>query len=162
MIAITFMIGTKYYCNLQDQIWLQWWSQLGPNMIATSISNRTIYYCNLFQSGLNMIAISKFVLKSRDYDFWTNLAKTNFRSLQSYLVQFGKIAIIYGPIRYWHCKHIWPLGNEDCIHIRSSFWLSLQSYLVLFVGKIAIIFGPNDNHYCNFMWSSPIDRLLDF
>ena len=55
------------------------------------------------------------------------------------------IAIIFGP-----------LSNEDCIHIRSSFWSSLQSYLVLFVGKIAIIFGPHDKNYCNYMWSSPI------
>ena len=33
----------------------------------------------LVKKGLNMLAISKIVLESRDYDFWTNLAKTNFR-----------------------------------------------------------------------------------
>ena len=81
------MMGTKYDCNLKKQkgpntnaIFIKG----GPNkfMIAMSISNGTIYHCNLFRLGLDMIAISKFVLESRDYDFWTNLVKTNFRSLQ--------------------------------------------------------------------------------
>ena len=71
-----------------------------------------------------MIAMSKLVLESRDYDFWTNLRKTKFRSLQSYLkkiaiiyrlyniVQFGfEITLILGP--QWtphfdhHCNHSW-------------------------------------------------------
>ena len=53
--------------------------RMEPNMIAISVLNRTIYDCNIFQNGPNMIAMSKFVLESRDYDFWVNLVKTNIR-----------------------------------------------------------------------------------
>ena len=63
-------------------------------MIAMSVTNRTIYDCNLFQKGPYMIAMSKIVRESRDYDFWTNHVKTNFQSFQSYLVSLVmKIAI---------------------------------------------------------------------
>ena len=69
-----------------------------------------------------MIAISKFVLKSRDYDFWTNLVQKRFQSLQiaiisgpnwerlqSYMVRLGiDIVIIFGPLFYEDCNHIWP------------------------------------------------------
>ena len=55
-----------------------------------------------------MIAMSKIVLGSRNYDFWTNLVKINFRFLQSYMVPNIKIiAIIYGPLHKNHCNHIW-------------------------------------------------------
>ena len=60
MVAIIFMKRTKYACNESDDwdlIYLQSWSK----------------------KGLNMLAILKIVLESRDYDFCTNLAKTNFR-----------------------------------------------------------------------------------
>ena len=40
----------------------------GPNMIAISVPNRTLYDCNPFQTGLNMIAMSEIIVKSRDYD----------------------------------------------------------------------------------------------
>ena len=86
-------------------------------MIAMSISNRTIYDSNLFQLGLNMIAISKFVLKSHDESRDNKLSiieiifGPNWERLQSYMVRFGiDIAIIFGP-----------LSNEDCIHIWSKF-----------------------------------------
>ena len=85
MIAILVMKGTKYDCNDDhngtsyecnfdnqgDLIWLNCSFQIG-----LYINN-----CNLFQNGPKMIA--KFVLESRDYDFWTNLAKRNFPILQS-------------------------------------------------------------------------------
>ena len=57
-------------------------------MNAISVLERTKYDCNLLQKGPNIIARSKFVAESRDYDFWTNYMKTNLRSLQSYLVLF--------------------------------------------------------------------------
>ena len=98
------------------------------------IKTRAIYDCNLFQKRRNMIATSELVLKSRDYDFWTNLAKTNFRSLQSYLVLFEK----------------------DCNHIQYDSELSSQSYLVPFMMKIALILGSHHKNYCNHKWSSPI------
>ena len=65
-------------------------------MNAISAPNRTIYDCNPNQLGPNMIAMSKSVLGSRDYDFWTNPVKVNFRLLQSYLVLFER-----------DCNHIW-------------------------------------------------------
>ena len=60
----------------------------GPNIIAILIPNRTIYDCNPFENGANMIAMSKIVLGSRDYDFWTNLVKINFSLLPSYVIPF--------------------------------------------------------------------------
>ena len=62
----------------------------GLSMIAITNQKRIIYDCNPFQLGPDMIAISEIVLKSCDYDFLANLAKTKFRLLQSYLVLFEK------------------------------------------------------------------------
>ena len=78
----------------KDSIWLQWWWQSEPNMIAICFTNRAIYDCNLFRP--NMIAMSKIIVESRDNDFWTNLAKTNFPRLKLYLVPFET-----------NCNHIW-------------------------------------------------------
>ena len=64
-------------------------------MLAILNPKLTFYACNIFQNGSNMLAMSKFALKSRDYDFWTSLAKTKFRSLQAYLVTIER-----------DCKHI--------------------------------------------------------
>ena len=80
-----------------------------------------LYNCTLFQKGPNIIAMSKFVPDSPDFDFWTNHVQTNFRSLQSYLV---------------------PIEN-DCNYIWAASELRLQSYLGPFVINIAIIFSPN-------------------
>ena len=115
-----------------DQIWLQWWSKWGPNMNVISIPNRTIYDCNPYLLGLSMIAMSKFVLESRDYEFRTN-REDHFWWLQSYLVIFEKDCNItcYSPIE-----------NRHYIHIGSSFWSSLQSYLVPMIKIIAIMCGP--------------------
>ena len=82
MNAIFITKGSKYDCNLK---------------LRFSIPNRSINDWNLSQLGPNMIAMSKIVLRSGHYDFSTNLAKTNFRSLQSYFVLFEK-----------DCNHIWP------------------------------------------------------
>ena len=86
-----------------------------------------------FSRGPNMLAMSKMVLESRDYDFWTNLAETNFRWLPAYLVLFqtggllteiASISSLYrnwgfihiGPILgllyYQHCKHIWLQSSK--------------------------------------------------
>ena len=75
--------------------------------------------------------MSENVLQSRDYDFWTNLAIKNNRSLQSYLVAIEK----------------------DCNHIWSNSVFRLQSYLVPLVMKIAFILGPHSDHHCNHIWS---------
>ena len=59
MVAIIFMSGTEYDCNHDnngDLICLQY----------------------RLERGLNMLAMSEIVPESRNYDFWTNLAKTKF------------------------------------------------------------------------------------
>ena len=43
---------------------------------AISNPKRTIYTCNFLPRESNMLAIMEIVLEARDYDFWTNLAKT--------------------------------------------------------------------------------------
>ena len=56
-----------------------------------------------------MIAMSKIIAESRDYDLWTNLAKT-LRSLKlhSYFVPFVIIiAIIFGPHHKNNYNHKW-------------------------------------------------------
>ena len=111
---IAYHIGLdQLWCNIfyhEDQIWLQ------------SRSLGTRYACNVENSP------------RITYDFWTNLAKTNFRWLPAYLllyekdckVRFGfEIASILGPLP----KHIWSFFDHDCNHIRSESLLSLQSYL---------------------------------
>ena len=92
---------------------------------------RTIYACNAFIWGPNMLAITEIVLESRDYDFWTNHAKTNFQYFQAYLV----------PIERDY-KHIWSVLN-----------LRLQEYLVPLVMKIAFILDPHFDHDCKHNWS---------
>ena len=112
------------------------WVKRGLNMIAITNQKRTIYDCNPFQLGPNMIAISEIVLESCDYDFWTNLAKTKFRLLQSYLVPIWK-----------DCNLIWSALNWWLQSYLILIWSSMQSYLGLLVMKIAIIFGPHDENY---------------
>ena len=101
----------------------------------------TTYDCNNFLSwGPNKIAI--FIPKRTKYD--CNLFQRDSKTIFDIAIMFRsplvKIAIIFDP-----------LSNEDCIHIRSSIWWSLQSYLVLFGMKIASIFGPQDKNYCNYI-----------
>ena len=76
MNAIKVAIGTQYACNNDNK----------GDLICIQ---------SQFRKGPNMIAMSKMLLESRDYDFWTNLAKTNFRSLQAYLISIER-----------DCKHI--------------------------------------------------------
>ena len=58
-----------------------------------------------------MIAILEIVLESFDYDFKSNLAKTKFRSLQSYLDPIvTKIAIIFSPHGNFDCNYTWSLS----------------------------------------------------
>ena len=46
-----------------------------------------------------MLAITEIVLESRDYDFWTNHAKTHFECLQAYMIRFEfEIAGIFSPL----------------------------------------------------------------
>ena len=63
MIAIIFMIGTKYACNLGkkgSKYDCNDYHDVDINVI--SAPNRTIYDCNPNQLGPNMIAMSKSVL----------------------------------------------------------------------------------------------------
>ena len=94
--------------------------------MAMSIPSRTINDCSLQQKGPYMIAMSKFVLETRDYDFWTNLVKIKFRLSQSYLVLFVR----------------------DCNYISDWKW-TLQSYLVPIMISIAILFDSFFDQDCN-------------
>ena len=87
----------------------------GLNMLA--ISNSTDHLClHCLSNGPNMPTMSRMApesraglqkkIFSRAYDFWTNLAKTNFRSLQAYLVPNER-----------YCKRIRSFWNWDCKHI---------------------------------------------
>ena len=73
-------------------------------MIAMTVIMGTKYDCNLFQKGPNMIAMSNFVLKSRDNDFWAmKLIFDGFNHIMSFLKE---IAIINSPIPNSDCNHI--------------------------------------------------------
>ena len=62
MIAILITKWTKYdYNDDYERDFL--------NIITISVLKRIIYDCNAFQKGPNIIAMSKFVLESHDYDF---------------------------------------------------------------------------------------------
>ena len=146
MIAMKGIMGTEYDCNLHykvDQIWLQWWSRKGLNKTAISIPKWIIYGCNPFQKGPNMIAMSKFVLESHDYDFWTNLVKTKFWSLQSYLILFER-----------DCNHKWFVSELKLqlylVHLKIIIAFILMP--VSLVTRIAIIFGPHSDFVCNHIW----------
>ena len=75
-------------------------------MIAITVLNRTIYDCDVFQKGPNMIAMLKFVLESRGYDFWINLAKQVFDDCKLIWSFLQGIAIIYSLIQNCDCNHI--------------------------------------------------------
>ena len=84
-------------------------------MITISVVKRTKYACNIFQKGPNMLAKSKIIAESCDYDFLTNLAKTDCNDIGSHFDH--------------HCNHIWSLLEKISI------------ILGLIVVIIAIIFG---------------------
>ena len=71
----TFFDGFSFY---RLQIWLQPWSRKGVNKLAILKCNnvKLILTKSQFEMAHNIIAISEIVQESRDYDYWTNLAKT--------------------------------------------------------------------------------------
>ena len=81
----------------------------------------------------------KIVLESCDYDFWANIAETNSRWMQSYLVTTEK----------------------DCNHIGSPLLSRLQSYLVLIVTVIAI-FSQKWTLLYLFFWKLNLSILFFF
>ena len=99
-------------------------------MVAISNPKLTIYGCNLVHLRPDMLAMTRIVLKSCNYDF----AVTG-RILRKQIFD--------------GCKHIWSLLREIA-SINGPFWfLRLQPYLVPFLIEIASIFGPYHNIYCN-------------
>ena len=80
---------TKYGCNVDnkgDLIWMQYQFQRGLNTFAISNPKR-----NLVHLGSYMLAMSKIVLESRDYDIFDDC-----KHIWSLLKQ---IASINGPFR---------------------------------------------------------------
>ena len=67
-----------------------------PNMIAMSTPKRTIYECNLFQKGPNMIAIIETLFSRHLSRNHSDVTQGKFSTLQSYLVLFER-----------DCNHIW-------------------------------------------------------
>ena len=119
MIAINFMIETKYECNVNYyyQIWLQWYSEWGPNMNAISIPNWTIYDCNIFQKEPNMIAMIQNLFSRDSSRNHVHVTLAKFPILQSYLVHFViKIVIIFFPYHKNYCNHKWstPITKWCC------------------------------------------------
>ena len=101
MVAKIFMIGIKYACNKninENLIWMQSQFQRTLNMLAISNSKRTLYACNLFQKGPNMLAI----------------IKNYFREIRL------EIMVTWLRYNFWHCKHIWSLLQAIAI-IKSPF-----------------------------------------
>jgi len=100
-------------------------------MLAISNPKRTIYSCNLFQKGPNMLAIRKSSQSHVTIISWWISRKQNFDNCKHIWSQSKDIASILGPLGYRHCKHIWSL-----------FWPWLQAYLVPVMKIIATICGP--------------------
>ena len=128
-----------------DNIWLQWFLWWGPNMIAITVTLRTKYNCNLGQKSddcNNDHNGDQIWLQPRKSSLshvimtwlWTNLVKTMYRRLQSYLVLFEK-----------NCNHIWSILG-----------LRLQSYLVPFLIINAFILRRFWFQDCNHIWSSSL------
>ena len=137
MVAINFMVGTKYECNddqNKDQIWMKSW-QKGDQ----------IWLQFQFRIGRYKIAIPF----KRD-QIWLQCRKSSW----------SHVTMISGPIprkRFLRFQPYQVRIESDCNHIRSKLLSSLQSYLVPFVTIIAIIFGPHGKIYCNDKRSSPIE-----
>ena len=113
MIAIIFMLETKYNCNNgheRDLIWLQSSSQKGPNTIAISVSNRTIYDCNLVQKRPYMIAMIE-ILFSRDSSSDSRQCNHIWSLLKQISILYGQLwiplAIIFSRFFDQDCNHIW-------------------------------------------------------
>ena len=95
-----------------------------PNMPTISNPQRTIYACNLFQYGPNMLVnIEKLFLRDSSRNH-SHVILGRFSALQSYLVTIDR-----------DCKHIWSVAD-----------LRLQAYLVLF--ETASILGPHCYYQC--------------
>ena len=90
-------------------------------MIAIPNPNRTIYDCNFFQKGPNMIAMIENLFSRNSCRNHSHVTLGRISTLQSYL----------------------DLIETDCNHIWSALDLSLRSYSVPFLSKLAIIFGPH-------------------
>ena len=134
MIAMIFMMGTKYDCNdsyYGDWIWLQSSLQRGPNKIVMLVRKGTKYDWNL-NSESDHIWLQYFSKRTK-YD--CNLENcpwvTWLLFLDGSCEKKSKIAIVFGP-----------------------FWKRLQLYKVRFRTEITIIFSPFHNHHCIMQWIS--------
>ena len=95
----------------------------------------------------------------------------NHWSLRSHVVcskiensKFSEFALIFGPLCYYVCTHIWtlflkfalifgPSCVRVCTHIWTDLWSSLHSYLDRPVTKFALIFGPTCYEVCTNIWT---------
>ena len=101
IVAIIFITGTNYDCNVDnkgDLIWMQYQFPRGLNMLAISHPKRNIYACNLFHKGPNKLAIIENLFSRDSSRNHSHVILGRFSTLQAYIVRFGfEIAT---------CKHI--------------------------------------------------------
>ena len=149
--------GSIYECKLHNkwvQIWVQTWSQVGPNMSANLITRGSKYECKLFWEGPNMSANIEMLLLTRFVQKWglenpsaifefALIFGPSFWCLQSYLdpLMF-ELALIFGPFY-----------DEVCTHIWTNLWSSLHSYMDRPVMKFALIYGPSYDQACTHIWT---------
>ena len=105
MVATIFMMATKYACNDNnnwDLIWMQSRFQRRLNMLAISNSYRTIYGCNLFRNGVNMLAIIENLFlrdSSKNHRLWFIVT----------WLQDEFIASIFVPCHENYCNDMWSI-----------------------------------------------------
>ena len=138
MIAIIFMMESKYDCNLNSQ----------SDNIGLQFFKRTKYDCNHRKYGF-----ARFVRKSlsRDSRMIFDIAivfSPFWKRLQSFMVVLGaEIAIIFGPDDRNHCNH--RLSSPIRAPLIGNFWSKLEclrifdrkryffkSKMVIFVSRI--------------------------
>ena len=86
---------------------------------------------------------------------------------------FFKFALIFGPLCYYVCTHIWtlflkfalifgPSCVRVCTHIWTDLWPSLHSYLDPLVMKFALIYGPSCDQVCTHIWTDLLWSLHSY
>ena len=194
MTAILVLQGSKYDCNLSFagvHIWLQSWFCKGPFMTAILVLFRSKYDCNPDNKGVQIWLQSYLLGNKYDCNNWNvhfdeirpemrvRNAQRDFRDCTHICSLTDMIAVIFGPLCYQDCSHIWtstkprlqsymdpsktkiavifgPQQNQDCTHIWTFVKPRLQSYVDLNKTKIAVLFGPQHFGYCTHNRTPPI------
>ena len=129
---------------------------------------RTIYACNLFQMGPNMLEIIEIVFWRYSIRNHSHVTLGSFSTLQAYLAPFvfiiasifspffSKIASILGLNRNLHCKHIWSCHENHMLHMICSpalYRIYIHVILAIILWNIfnirsSLVFGPLSAMHC--------------